>query len=280
MLGVPRTATRDEIARAHRALVKRAHPDTGGGTSPAEMAGINEAWRILGDPVRRARWDREHAVVMAPPAWSAPVVVPRSVRPRPVDAPPSRMDSGWIAAAVVLGIAGVVGAVMAAVTLAAGPTSRTETFLGAELRFAYPAGWTLTESPPADASGDRRVVAHLTSFATTSDERCHAFGERCRWEGEALPAGGASVQVVAWSSGRPPEPNPPDRPDANIGGRPAAHAQTTVGGEMLSAWWQLSPPGFPERWIEVRAEIRGGELERSRRMAEIDDLLRSIEFRR
>jgi hypothetical protein len=274
-LGVPRTASREDIARAYRAAVKRSHPDTGAVTSPAQMARITEAWRILGDPLRRARWDREHAAVLQPPPWSAPVVRPGPVRPQTIEAPPSRMDSGWLVAAIVGVVILVVGGIMVLVVMVAEAPSRTITYAGDELRFEYPDTWHLTEADRPDASG-RRVVAHLTSFSTGADERCLTFSVRCRWEGEALPFGGASVQVIAWDFGPPPDPSP--NADLLIGGEPAVHAQTTVGGEMLSAWWQLSPPGFPDRWIEVRAEIRGGELERRRRMAELEEVLRSVEF--
>lgn len=273
-LGVPRTATREEIARAYRSAVKRSHPDTGALTSPAQMARINQAWRILGDPMRRARWDAEHARPAVPPAWSAPVVHPRSVRPRPADAPPSRMDSGWLVAVVVVAFGLVLGGVMLSLSLAAGPPVRTTAFTSDAVTFDHPDTWTATAGQ-VDPAG-YRVIAHLTSFSTGSDERCTVFSIRCRWEEEVLPAGGASVQVFEFTSGRPPEPNPDSA--SLIGGQPSAHAQTTVGDEFVSAWWQLSPPDFPDRWIEIRAEIRGGSLERGRRMSEIDALLDSLQF--
>ena len=274
-LGVPRTATREEIARAYRSAVKRSHPDTGATTSPAQMARLVEAWRILGDPVRRARWDREHSPIATPPPWSAPVVRPGPVRPAQPAAPPSRMDSGWVVAAVVAGFALVVGGVMLTVFLAAGPAVRTTPFAAGPVTFDHPDSWTATAGAD-DAAAPHRVVAHLTSFSTDLGDRCLTIAERCRWEGGALPAGGASVQVIEWQGVPPPEPEPRD--DLLVGGRSAAFAQTTVGDEFLSAWWQLSPPGFPDRWIEVRAEVRGGDLERARRMAQIDAILGSLEF--
>ena len=274
-LGVPRTATREEIARAYRSAVKRSHPDTGASTSPAQMARITEAWRILGDPTRRARWDAEHSPITTPLPWSAPMGQQEAIRPRRPEAPPSRLDSGWTTAAVVGGLAAVLGSLMLWVSLAAGPALRTASFASDEMRFDYPDAWTVTAGHE-DPAAPHRVVAHLTSFSTDADERCVTFGERCRWEGAVLPSGGASVQVFAWEGIPPPEPEPDAH--ALIGGQPSAHARTTVGDEFLSAWWQLSPPGFPDRWIEVRAEIRGGDLERGRRMAEVEALLESLEF--
>ncbi len=275
VLGVERTATRDEIARAYRALVKRAHPDTGAPTSPAEMARISAAWRILGDLVRRARWDREHAMVLEAPPWTAPAIWPGNVRPRPPEAPPSRMDSGPLVAVVVGGIGLLLVAVMFVITVIIGPPTTTVPFVGDTVSFDYPDSWEVAGGQRLDGE-DRWVIAHLTSFPTGQGEGCLVVSERCRWEAAALPSGGASVQIIAWESGQPPDPRPDT--DTLIGGAPSARAQTTVGDEYLSAWWQLSPPGFPDRWIEVRAEIRGGDLERARRMAEIDSLLETVEF--
>jgi curved DNA-binding protein CbpA len=57
-LGVPRGASRDEAARAHRRLAKEFHPDLNPGPQSAErMRRVNEAWWILSDPTRRARYD-------------------------------------------------------------------------------------------------------------------------------------------------------------------------------------------------------------------------------
>lgn len=65
VLGVPRSATPLQVARAHRRLAKRHHPDLheGGGTTAEateRMRAINEAWQILSDPVTRADYDRGH----------------------------------------------------------------------------------------------------------------------------------------------------------------------------------------------------------------------------
>ena len=59
-LGIPVGARPDEAARAHRRHAKQFHPDVNPGAAAAErMRRINEAWRILSDPVRRARYDAE-----------------------------------------------------------------------------------------------------------------------------------------------------------------------------------------------------------------------------
>jgi curved DNA-binding protein CbpA len=46
-----------EIKKAHRAAAKQHHPDKGG--SEARMAEINYAYKVLGDPEKRARYDAE-----------------------------------------------------------------------------------------------------------------------------------------------------------------------------------------------------------------------------
>ena len=61
-LGIPAGASRAEAARAHRRLAKRFHPDLNPGPQAAErMRRINEAWRVLSDPTRRAHHDTGRA---------------------------------------------------------------------------------------------------------------------------------------------------------------------------------------------------------------------------
>lgn len=61
-LGVTRDASPLQVARAHRRLAKRHHPDLHEGATDAaqRMRRINEAWFILSNPVRRADYDRLH----------------------------------------------------------------------------------------------------------------------------------------------------------------------------------------------------------------------------
>ncbi len=55
-LGVASDASADEIRAAYRALARRHHPDRGPVDAGA-MARINEAYRVLGEPSRRAVYD-------------------------------------------------------------------------------------------------------------------------------------------------------------------------------------------------------------------------------
>lgn len=80
VLGVPRDASRLQIARARRRLAKRHHPDRQSGHDQAdEMRRINRAWEILSDPARRARHDAETFGAGPPPSghWAA---APRRAR--------------------------------------------------------------------------------------------------------------------------------------------------------------------------------------------------------
>lgn len=60
VLGVPRDADTDQIKKAYRRLAKEYHPDRNNGSKEAEarFKEVAEAYEILRDPERRARFDR------------------------------------------------------------------------------------------------------------------------------------------------------------------------------------------------------------------------------
>ena len=58
ILGVPRTATPDEIKRAYRRLAAQHHPDRGGDT--AKFQELQQAYDVLSDSSKRAQYDNPH----------------------------------------------------------------------------------------------------------------------------------------------------------------------------------------------------------------------------
>ena len=60
VLGVPRTATDDDIKQAYRRLAMQYHPDKNGGSKEAEekFKEVIEAYDVLRDPQKRAAYDR------------------------------------------------------------------------------------------------------------------------------------------------------------------------------------------------------------------------------
>jgi curved DNA-binding protein CbpA len=99
LLGVTRSAPRADIVQAWRRRARAEHPDSrpGDAAAPARFRALAGAWHVLGDPARRAAYDRkladreglapvsrppEPAVMMpatrmtdSPPLWAGPVWV-------------------------------------------------------------------------------------------------------------------------------------------------------------------------------------------------------------
>jgi len=114
VLGVAPGASRGEVRAAYRRRMRSLHPDAGAGRGGAvEIAAVAEAWHVLGDASRRARYDREREA----PAESAAVAGrsgaestyagardPRYA-PRPRAAGPARFP--WRTVATIVGVGAV-----------------------------------------------------------------------------------------------------------------------------------------------------------------------------
>jgi len=111
-----------------------------------------------------------------------------------------------------------------------------------------------------------------------ADEMCTTFDDPCELAGDQMPAVGASIVMTAWEGGTPRIADPADLDAGEIGGAPAAFRIEREGRRETVAWWQLSPPGFPDRWVEVRADITGLQREREDFLEEIVAVLDSLEF--
>jgi curved DNA-binding protein CbpA len=73
LLGVPREASREEIAQAWRRRARDEHPDArpADADAPGRFRALAEAWQVLGDQGRRAAYDR--ALASEPPAAGSTV---------------------------------------------------------------------------------------------------------------------------------------------------------------------------------------------------------------
>src|SRR3954462_4078115 len=72
ILGIARTATQDEIKKAHRKLVRQHHPDVNKNNpqSEAKFKEVQEAYDVLSDESKRQKYDQfGHAGVGADPGY-------------------------------------------------------------------------------------------------------------------------------------------------------------------------------------------------------------------
>ena len=112
LLGVPRGASGGEITRAWRRRAAAEHPDRRprDAAAPARFRALTEAYQVLGDPARRAKYDRTlgdqprpgaaaaegtaaGAPVRRPHGNSVPVTVRRAGR---LPEPPLRAGPVWV----------------------------------------------------------------------------------------------------------------------------------------------------------------------------------------
>ena len=71
-LGVPVTATQEQIKQAFRALAKALHPDLNRGQDTTQaFQAVNEAYGVLSDPAQRAAYDRTGSAKASTAPWGA-----------------------------------------------------------------------------------------------------------------------------------------------------------------------------------------------------------------
>jgi curved DNA-binding protein CbpA len=69
VLGVPSTASHEDVVTAYRAQARRHHPDISvERDAERRMSEINAAWSILRDPARREAWDRANDIARTAPS--------------------------------------------------------------------------------------------------------------------------------------------------------------------------------------------------------------------
>jgi curved DNA-binding protein CbpA len=111
VLGIPRDASRQTALEAYRRLAKQFHPDVAADPAAGErMRRINEAWRVLSIPTRRARY--ETAAAWRPSSFDRSIPFrqsPRATRYRPTERPRPEVqrDTGlpWPVIVVAVGAA-------------------------------------------------------------------------------------------------------------------------------------------------------------------------------
>ena len=91
VLGVHPSSSQETIRASYRRLAKRVHPDVSSTTHPTlKMQAINEAYHILGDPRRRASYDRQRYAILTSHQASAH----SDYRPPPPPSPAGSPGSG------------------------------------------------------------------------------------------------------------------------------------------------------------------------------------------
>jgi curved DNA-binding protein CbpA len=128
VLGIPETATQDQIKRAYRRLIKRVHPDKFPNASSywkraveQESKKVIEAYYVLSDSTQRLSYDRQlasyrqqHAPTPSPRPKAATTSPPRSYTSQPNPRPQARaaVRRSWASWAFLAGILFLASAVL------------------------------------------------------------------------------------------------------------------------------------------------------------------------
>jgi curved DNA-binding protein CbpA len=165
VLQVDSEAEDEVITAAYRRLARKYHPDVAPDPeSAARMAAINAAFERIGDPARRAAFDRERALQEAltrrasdaPPTTPTPTAPAApapagSAAPRPAGEParePETVSRDWTSGRSAVGGGYDASMRTADGTGAAGPPPGNPS--GSVLNFGRYAGWSLGEIARAD----------------------------------------------------------------------------------------------------------------------------------
>jgi molecular chaperone DnaJ len=107
VLGISRDASTSQIRTAFRRLARAHHPDTSATGSAESLAPINEAWRVLGDPVLRHAYDRSLAIDDRRPAPAEQWAPSPTLTPPPESSFPWRFLAFMAAAGIGIVLLGV-----------------------------------------------------------------------------------------------------------------------------------------------------------------------------
>lgn len=185
VLGVPRTADRDEIQRAYRTLARRYHPDVNKDPQAEErFKEINEAFSVLSDPEQRARYDRfGEDFRKIPEDWEEQVAAGAGPRVR-------YSTSGFGGEGV--DVEDLFGSLFGGAGRMRVPGADQEAELPLTVEEAYRGGRrTVTLAGP---SGQRRYQVDVPP-GTTDGQRIRLAGEGGRGSGDEAPAGDLYLRV-------------------------------------------------------------------------------------
>ncbi|MEV7341192.1 J domain-containing protein [Streptomyces sp. NPDC093544] len=197
VLGVPRTADRDEIQRAYRTLARRYHPDVNKDPQAEErFKEINEAFSVLSDPEQRARYDRfGEDFRKIPENWEEPVAAGAGAgsgfRWTADGGPRVRYStSGFEGEGV--DVEDLFGSLFGGAGRMRVPGADQEAELPLTVEEAYRGGRrTVTLAGPA---GQRRYQVDVPP-GTTDGQRIRLAGEGGRGSGDDAPAGDLYLRV-------------------------------------------------------------------------------------
>jgi curved DNA-binding protein CbpA len=154
VLQVDPEAEDEVIVAAYRRLARKYHPDVGGGPdAAARMTALNAAWELIGDPARRAAFDRERALEHALGQRAAGVG--DASAPSPGSRPPETVSRDWSTGRSSTGGGYDPSMRTADGAGAAGPPPGNPS--GSVLNFGRYSGWSLSEI----ARGDLEYIEWL-----------------------------------------------------------------------------------------------------------------------